>query len=453
MGTKPRGLPTATLVLSEILYANLAVDTYYESLQLSDVEVAYSPKNKIIRDIAEIIEQLSLDINKAKEEVLFTADIVKAELIKKASTDIYNVFDTNKISIDKNVYEYTSLTDAIAVFLQRTFREVIVASDTCAVGLSTPRHDTQTVEDAFTLRAEYQRHVQDFLTLDDWSLVDKYYNGAKRNFVGVNDAALVSLVKSYSDYYNISDTPSILLSRAVLESLSTSDVFNFATEKPVNEFIGVQDKVTPSLLRPVSDAAGIYDQNTLNVLKNHLDPISLTETRSLNSVLRKSGTVQHVTVYDIINIGITRYLGSDIVGVGDFSTMAVTKEFNEILSTTDQNSKGVVKRILDVVYAQDAFNFDYSTAIDDSVTMSDYSEARKFRTNYPQDFTSTTDLLKTNTSKQLIDLVGTTSYNRLHFLSKVEEVLSITDSVQVTIARSTSVLGFNESLFNQSTFG
>jgi hypothetical protein len=252
-----------------------------------------------------------------------------------------------------------------------------------------PYSDSYSVTD--DSRFTFVKNVEDAITLDDTSLINKDFSNQNQNSLGFTDLLgsdfgktltdnisqldEVSLLHGLnkSDSTTLSDTYKTTLNKAISDAFtlddsalvdkdyfgnkgnvfSFNDVLNYDVNKELTDGIALVELVGFVLNHPVEDSYTVSDTNTLQtdlgrtetigisesyireIIKNLTDGLALDDTTQVNKdVDATKGNI--ITFGDVIDIVMKKLLDfSDSYSISDASTFGVDKGISESLELVD----------------------------------------------------------------------------------------------------------------------
>jgi len=482
------------LGLSKLTYVNPIVDTAY---------LDPNPTNKILHDISVIVEQYLIDVTLNKDDSTSATDAY-AIAIAKAAHDIVGIADHYVVDLTKNVTDYSVVLDALRVSIEKAFHDVVVVPDSIDILTIKNVNDSLVSTDVFNMVVDYVRRFSDFMSIDDFAGIDKYYNGVKHNVVGTLDFATFALSMLKEDTVGAFDViDSISTGKNLNDAVALSEALRKISTHVLIDSALVSDMASLHLSKYVSDDVyNIYDSNVVNCILNKNDAVSTLSHLSKSMVSRKidlislpDAAVLHVQKYVQDNYGISDSVMSstilgktDVTVTTDLLNIRYIKDVADLVSISDVLTKSMNKGIFDNISPGDftalattAAKHDYAPVVDNIVVVSLLPKSDttgiqdtlvKMVTANRNDVVGTADTLNRSIIKVLHDGVaiddlmsfGDATALTKHNIAIIGDILQIQSSKEVSDAATVmdtitvshvtgNLVLFNGTLFNASTFG
>jgi len=321
-------LQVATLVYQQLEVAALS----YNQPEIGTAYFDPNAPNRFIHDISTVVDGYLVNVSLAKADSVSTASDTYEWALNKAVGEIVDLLDTNTLGIHKPLSDPAVVTDIFRLALNKVFADNAYLSDVFDVTTIKAFNDSVASSDTFDLVANYVRHFQDYVALDDFAGIDKFYNGTKHNIVGTVDHTTLAL--------------SILKA----DTMSTVDMLNHInTDKKLGDTVMFADALRKVLVHVLIDAP-LVTETLRTVLTKHLNDA----TGVLADQIAISGTLDK----------------SDAIGVLTLLKKSIITKLIDSAVTVDQVAKSMHKFFTDAVAVDDAFGFmDQATLHKGNVTV------------------------------------------------------------------------------------
>ena len=329
-------LEVAALVYQQLEVANLAyvkleVGTLSRlNPEFTNVYLDPDSKNKVLHEIAAVTEQYFSHITLAKHDTVTTPDNY-ALALNKAVGEIIGVIEASVLDIRKALLDSSVVTDIYRIALHKIFTDNAFLSDVFDVHTIKAINDSVATSDLFGIVIEYVRYFQDYVALDDFAGIDKFYTGTKQNFVGAVDQAAFALSVLKHD------------------TTSATDILNYVnTNKAFHDTMGFADALRKVSVHVLVDAPLVSDVSNMVLLKQFADSNTATDHSVLSSALSKADVVTMMSE-----------LRKDLLN-----------KYSDATSATDEMIKGMHKVFHDTVAMDDMFDFMGQVAVTKNNVMS-----------------------------------------------------------------------------------
>jgi len=373
-------LQVATLVYQQLEVATLS----YNSPEFATAIIDPNAPNRIVHDISTVVDAYLVNVTLAKADAVGTPDVY-AIALNKAVGEIIGVVEASVLDIRKALLDPAVVADIFRLALNKVFADNTYLSDVFDVTTIKAFNDSVASSDAFEIVANYVRQFQDYVVLDDFAGIDKFYTGTKQNFAGVVDhtAFALSVLKH--------------------DATSASDILNYVnTDKVFHDAMGFADALRKVSVHMLVDAPLISDAADMVLLKQFADSSPAIDQYSVDSNLGKFDTV---TVLSELRKDLTNKYG-DATSATDGMTQNLIKVFHDAVAIDDMfdfmGQVAVTKN--NVMTMSDALIFLASKDFADVTTVSDLLS--KTVTHPMVDSTSFTDLVSLAVRSYLSDSIG-----------------------------------------------
>lgn len=482
------------LGLSKLTYVDPIVGTAY---------IDYNPSNKILHDVSVIVEQYLIDISLSKVDNMSATDVY-AIAIEKAASDLAGVVDHYSVDVSKGITDRSVVLDALRVAINKAFHDAVGTPDSLDITTIKSVNDSLVSTDVFSLVVDYVRRFSDYMSIDDFAGIDKYYNGVKHNVVGTLDFAAFALSMLKEDTVGAFDViDSISTGKNLNDVVALSEALRKISTHVMIDSALVSDMTSLYLSKYLSDdVVSTVDASTINCMLTKNDAVSTLSHLSKSMVSRKvdlaslpDATVLHVQKYVQDNYGIFDAVRSstglgktDVVITTDLLNIRYIKDLMDVVSVSDALSKSTNKGIFNnispvelVSLATITTKHDYTPVMDSIVVVSLLPKAdttgildtiaRWVTTNH-NDTVGTADTLDKSIVKMLFDGVAlddsmsfgditATTKNNITVISDILQIQTSKGATDAATALDTitvlytpgNLMLFNSTLFNESTFG
>jgi len=432
-------LEVASLIYQKLEVANLAyakpeVGTLtYLDPEFSDVYLDPDTKNKVTHEISVIMDSYFVSVSLAKTDNTSAVDTY-AIALRKAVEEIVNLGDTSLLNITKNVLDESVVTDIVRLSINKAFDDNASMSEHFNVQTIKTFNDSMVSSDLFNMVVDYVRKFEDYIAIDDFAGIDKYYNGAKHNVVGAIDHAVFALNMLKGDVTGANDL-----------------LINIQTSKYVHETVGFVDALRKVSIHALVDAPLVSDVVAL-VMRNKLNDSTdgLTDTLALASELSKGdmlGVLSTLrkrisTVYsdtqsitDAHVIGTTKYVHDTVQMDDAFGYLAQVVASNDNSTSMLDLLKVVTsKGISDTPIITESLQKIISQALTDQATVADVA-AIVYRKSVSDITDGLLDNLSISTSLKYADAVGTLSTLRKSVITKLVDTTGTTDLTKMVMSK------------------
>jgi len=505
------GIELATLVyqkleLASLTYINLEVGTLtYRDPEFTSVYLDPDSKNKILHDISLVTERYFSHVTLGKFDDVSTPDTYEWAL-NKAVGEIVDLLDTNTLDIHKVFLDPAVVADVFRLALHKVFADNSYMSDVFDVTTIKAVNDSMAASDAFDIVASYVRHFQDYVVLDDFAGIDKFYTGTKQNFAGVVDHTAFALsvlkhdVTSATDILNYVNTGKVFHDNMGFAEALRKVSIHMLVDAPL-----VSDAADMVLLKQLADSSPAVDQYSIdtNIVKfdtatalselrkdlvnKYGDATSATDGMTKNLVKIFHDSVAMDDMFDFMGqVAVTK---NNVMSVSDTLVFLSSKDFADVTVMTDLLSKTLMHPMVDATSVADVvsllvrnhFSDSISGIIDHTVVASSLKKSdavsmltalRKSIIATVADITVTVDMAAKDIIKFFHDAVAvddafdfldqavihngniTIVNDLLNIQSSKEatDVAMVNDTFSVSYVPGNLML-FNNIPFNESTFG
>ena len=484
------------LGLSKLTYVDPIVGTAY---------IDYNPSNKILHDVSVIVEQYLIDISLSKVDNMSATDVY-AIAIEKAASDLVGVVDHYSVDVSKGITDRSVVLDALRVAINKAFHDAVGTPDSLDITTIKSVNDSLVSTDVFSLVVDYVRRFSDYMSIDDFAGIDKYYNGVKHNVVGTLDFAAFALSMLKEDTvgaFDVIDT--ISTGKNLNDAVALSEALRKISTHVLIDSALVSEMTSLYLSKYLGDATAVVaDSKAVQFTFAKHDAVSTLSHLSKSMVSRKidlmslpDATVLHVRKYVQDNYGIFDSVrsstnldktGNDATITTDLLNIRYIKDVEDLVSISDVLTKSTNKGIFDNISPGDftalattAAKHDYTPVVDNIVVVSLLNKSDttgiqdtlvKMVVANHNDAVGTADTLNRSIIKVLHDGVaiddlmsfGDTTALTKHNIAIIGDILQIQSSKEVSDAATVmdtitvshvpgNLVLFNGTLFNASTFG
>ncbi|MBT5235847.1 MAG: hypothetical protein HOM18_11170 [Candidatus Marinimicrobia bacterium] len=323
------------------------------------------------------LSQIDKDFYGNKGNIFAFTDIIGLTHSKKL-TDSYTVGDVFVKAVDfyRNFADSLSFSEATDLDVQKSEADTVSMQSILETSFTAVKEDSYTVGDAAV--NSLTKVLVDAFALDDSTLVNKDFFGAKGNVLGFSDvfAKSVEFVRSFDDAVSLPDVP------AVTYATPKEDTFGFTEtvligwfyERIVNDLLRVSDKV-PSVL-----GAGALNTLHLNSTEDNvrtfIDPgaadnlgFSDIQTSSINKTLNDIFSLDDAALVNKDYFGHKgNALGfSDVIA----KTLVFVRAFTDTLSVADASTIEAQKIIADITLLSDTNVFSTGKGVSEILSISE----------------------------------------------------------------------------------
>lgn len=447
---------TLTYELAKIGAISYAVPTIavlsYEQPVVSGIELDYKALNRVIWDGASLLETLSISLSRSitPENLLIEEQI--SIVLGRIVTDITSVLETSTLQFEKHVIDPAVITDALYKSLNKVLdAELLPAQDTIALRTVLNKQHEVFVTDTFNRVVQYLRHFNDYVAIDDWAGIDKYYTGTKHNIAtAVDNASVVFNLVKHDESWLI-DALSLLTTKSATEVLPVIDNLVVASSLLKNDIANLQESFAFYIYKTVAeqDFAITSDSNFWAFTKVAQDAIAFNEavTLSVNTVLH-----DQTNPIDSASLTTTKY-ALDTAFVNAYHTITLNKITDDSSSVADSlfEINSVLGKSDNTVFS-DAMSVSFTKVIYDGVAIDDFAGVQPYFNMTKSNITNTSDSLSLVINTVLNDSFGALSAKTLAISKIISDNIGISEGFDIQIITGESSL-FNEMLFNSSTFG
>ncbi len=224
-------------------FATLA-ERLYAQMVAAGIWVDADTKNRIVAESATIIDATTWALTKMASDGVAPADAMQFILTKgvtevvalaeslsittlKGLTDPAYTLDTATLLLTKPINDAVSmLTDSHYYALVKSVEEQIALSDVIDVAHNVVRKftDNALLADTFAHSVQFQRQFTDFVSIDDFSNVDRNFTANKHNIAAVSDHLALTVGLAPTDTVQLTDVARFIVNQALTDSLNMADV-------------------------------------------------------------------------------------------------------------------------------------------------------------------------------------------------------------------------------------
>jgi hypothetical protein len=307
-------------------------DLIYESIDFSRI-ANVSPENVIKNELLAVADEFLVSVTKH----LTDGSSVEEHLVlalEKLFNDIITVSESLVFNLAQYHEHVNTLLDRVSATLIKNASETIRAGDDSTLTLGKGFSEYPGVVDNFILSSLYSRHFYDYISLDDFAGIDKYYNGTKHNISFVSDSSSFTYGKSFDDNFISTDYVETFYTKNKSDEVTSTDSFDYSLSKSFDDLAQATDFFKFEEFRTVKrDNTFTNDEH--------------------NVILNK---VYHDTAVPVDNVA-----------------LAYTTSFDDLVSTTDYSDYTFVKDLGDTTAIVDAFGISYNKSeTNDTYGINDY---------------------------------------------------------------------------------
>lgn len=304
----------------------------YENINFSEVSYG-SPENVIQNELLTVADEFLVAINKKAADKVVTTELLIVAL-EKLFNDVAHVSENLSFKLASYHEHVNTVLDNVAAAFIKKASDVITATDRSELRPSKGFSHFLNTADNFTLSSIYSRNFHDYISIDDFAGIDKYYNGTKHNITFVSDSSSFAYGKSFDDNF-----------------ISTDYVETFYTKNKFDEVTSI-DSFDYSLSKSLEDAAPATDSFKFEELRTVKRDNTFTNDEH-NVILNK---VYHDTAVPVDNVA-----------------LAYTTSFDDLVSTSDYSDYAFVKDLSNTTAIVDAFGISYNKSeTNDTYDVDDY---------------------------------------------------------------------------------
>ena len=428
--------------------AREVAELVYQNINFDSIEYQYLAKNKIIHEILPVAEEIALLLNKKRTDTAFAQDVFQIAL-GRAFNDLVDTLDANLKVIGKGVKDNPYLIDTLVKSFVVPKKDTAIITDPIKLGFTASKKDGVIPSDKFAYYIYYRRKFTDYVAVDDFAGIDKYYNGTKhnvtfavdRNYLGLskrlhdlyvsNDYSVLKTGKNFKDSVAFVEDTSVSLIKHYLDSYGAEDSTSFQQIKPIHDNnIEVSNRIYLSSIIGKTDIAQAADSYLLRTNKKLSDNTFFVDKHNFvfNKSLTDTATVQEV-----------RKLKN------------FTKVNKDVAFTHERYSAILNKVRVDTTTPIDKRFFSYTFSFSEFPLIGDYKilDAKKVLNDSPV----VLDIFAANYTKALQDTNSTAiDFSVLRVNKNPADDININDKVDLIFTAGANAM-FNVALFNQSTFG
>lgn len=294
-------------------------DLIYENIDFSRI-ANVSPENIIKHELLPIADEFLVSVTKpladntsVEEHLVFA--------LEKLFNDTIAVSENLAFSLSQYQEHSSTLVDRVSAAFIKNASETISAKDDSALTLEKEFFEFPTVTDDFALSAQYSRHFYDYVAMDDFAGIDKYYNGTKHNVSFVSDSSSFTYGKYFDDNFISTDYVETFYTKNKSDEVTSTDSFDYSLNKSFDDYSQATDFFKFEEFKTVK-RDNTFTNDTYNVILNK---------------------VYHDTTVPVDNVA-----------------LAYTKSFDNVVSSTDYSDYTFVKDLGDTTAIVDAFGISYN---------------------------------------------------------------------------------------------
>lgn len=482
MPIKPTDLKILSAQIADTIYTDIVVARInyvaadvtgisYQSTEPEDIVIDYDPKNRIVHDIAQIAQTFAWNVHKELEDSAGVPDHSAWEMSKDAAHDIVAAIDSHTTLVHKSFDDPTIVEELVRLILTKQFDDYLVTTDAYALDTELGKFDAVLMQDAFDRTVSFVRHFQDYVTVDDWAGIDKYFTGVKTNFAGVVDHSDYAFAKVLKDVNILSDITLLITNKAFFDSVTIPDAYLVELEKvladsttPIDhrvaDFLKVlaDDVTTPDLYtasfeKVTADTASTSDEfiQVIDFVRSPNDPVTFTEELyyTTNKVLKDLPQSLDSSR------GILRKPLADSTVASDFVALAYTLVKADTAVSSDTSYYTAEKVLADTALALDILVMTSQLVYSDTLTAPDqvylsttkpFSDSYGYADSYTLDINKdvfetvvTSDALNYSLGLSYADnITAVTDVSKIFKLQPVSDTIGTSDSVNTTTLFSRS---------------
>lgn len=427
MPIKPTDVKILSAQIADTLYTKVVVDSIkymsadatginYQSTEPEDIVIDYDPKNRIVHDIAEIVQTFAWNVHKELEDSVDVPDHSAWDLSKDAAHDIVEVIEFYAASVNKVLQDTASVEQLVRLILTKEFDDYLVTTDAYRLDTELGKYDAVVTQDAFSRVVSFVRHFQDYLSVDDFAGIDKYFTGVKTNVAGAIDHSDYAFVKTLKDTSIASDITQLLTTKNFYDFVNIPDEYLFQLEKVFNDSTAAVDHRIASFLKVIADSVTVPDHYVADFTKVRADSASAVDSFSK----------------------VTEFIRSpnDLVTFEENTTFVSNKVLNDYPLSIDRNRSIMTKPLFDTVSSSDLILLSHALAKADTVSLPD---AVKYSANKVlTDASNILDALVFISSLVYADVVLALDNVTLSSVKPFEDTTSFLDDYNIALVKDVS---------------
>lgn len=347
-----------TLSATELLCSVAGISTLAlkNDPHIFDIKTDYDPDNRIIYDVYNIVDAHLYEYTKPLSDATGVLADFPAYTFEKIATDLVVSVDEYLFTVDKALEDTGYATDALVALLHKVFTDSVTSSDTVAWHATLDKIDTVSTYDVFTKTVEFNRFFSDYVSIDDWSNIDKYYTGAKVNIAAVTDYSSSDFNKVLDDVTTTTDANTFYTSKPFSEVTTLSDTNFYSYGKDVQDSSVATDTTVLANTKPFTDITVTYDNYVPYVTKSLEEVVTSSDTFSKVVFFNRS-FADFVAVDDFANID-KNYIGTkgNIASIGDYQDYTFTKVLEDTYTLIDSTDIITAKPLFETAAVLDFAN-------------------------------------------------------------------------------------------------
>ena len=349
----------------------------YARMEAAGIWTDADTRNRILYELLPVIDALSIVFGKSADDQATLTDLATLTLTKLA-TDSVATADTSSMWFGLTAADSAVLVEAVALSVSQVFTEATSLNDTVSLHTTKIKADVATLSDDFNRVVNFYRNFLDTIALDDFSNVDKYFDGSKHNVAAAVDAHYWATTKVVEDTFAPADIAAIATTRPVVDELSSSDASNWAFTKGALDTVSLAEAATFDLSKLNTDTSTLIDQASLHPEKpitdgatasdaisrsaqferTFLDTVALDDSSNIDKYF--DATKSNAATATDAHYWATSKIVSDEASVTELAQIATTRPASDGFSSSDFSNWAFTKGQLDTVALVEATSFDLS---------------------------------------------------------------------------------------------
>lgn len=436
--------PEAIVVSSAEEIASLI----YQNINFEGLEYQYVAKNKILHELLPIAEQLSIAVARGlTDSTYFQDNLVHA--LEKGIYDLVSFLDAYSFDLIKPLNDTIRFAETLVKVLTVKYHDNSVILEQASVNTSKYQHDYYSASDAVKYSIGFNRKFYDYVAIDDFAGIDKYYNGTKHNITFAADQNYLGFSKSLADSYSSNDYNVLITGKNFNDPVVFSDATKTLLNKRYEEIYNVVD--TPK----ISSTKNLFDSNidftNRLYLSTILDKTDIVLPGDYSVLLTNKKLKDTTSFVDALAVTSNKVL-VDTATVQESRKLGDFKKVNADSAFTHERYSAILKKIYtDSTGTSDSLSFGYNFSLDEFPVIGDYNvfSTEKVLNDIP----FVVDLFSLHYSKPLHDTISTpTDFSVLRVNKNPADYVSTSDKADLIYTAGANAM-FNVALFNQSTFG
>jgi hypothetical protein len=179
-------------------------------------------------------------------------------------------------------YETLTLSEVVAVLLNKNFTDSFAYTDVAILDMSKGLADNFAFADSLARTVTYNRELSDAFTLDDISQIDKHIGSNKGNIATLTDILGYGLTKPLTDTTTLSDVLASLVAKVLADSFSFSDATSLDSTKGLSDSYSFSDSQNYNLGKGESDSFSYADAQAFTHSKSLADAFTLDDATLVN---------------------------------------------------------------------------------------------------------------------------------------------------------------------------